>query len=384
MKRPMATIGFSMLLTFLLITNITHKMTIALLIGAIVIFCFFVIIKKLRKHLSVIFTLFGVIAFTFSFVSAEKYYLNETMEMGNEQTLIGVVCETPTDSDYSFSYIIKLSDKNYKVRVVSNEDMFLCEGDYVKIVGSCEQTNEDIDLFEHSLSSKVYFTFFEGDDCVVDKTGEVSWYYKNIVAVKRSFTEVVTKYLPGTNGAAVTAITIGDKSELDKNIVNEFNYCGTSHLLVISGLHLTLWAMGIMRIMYVFPKLRRKAPFIGLCCLFIYASVTGFSVSVLRAGAMVSAVLLGKLLNRDADSVNSIGLAVTFILLINPFAPFSATLWLSVLSTLGVLVYSRNIQQWLREKTKDKLVSKLPLYDLFVTTVAISFSTMVFTLPVFI
>ena len=85
LKRPMATIGFSMLLTFLLITNITHKTTIALLIGAIVVFCCFIIVKNLRKYLSVIFALFGVIVFTFSFVSAERYYLKETKKMENEQ-----------------------------------------------------------------------------------------------------------------------------------------------------------------------------------------------------------------------------------------------------------------------------------------------------------
>ena len=81
----MATIGFSMLLTFLLITNITHKMTIALLIGAIVTFCLFIILKRLRKHLNIILALIGVISFTISFIGAEKYYFNERKIMESEQ-----------------------------------------------------------------------------------------------------------------------------------------------------------------------------------------------------------------------------------------------------------------------------------------------------------
>ncbi len=384
MKRPMATIGFSMLVTFLLITNITHKMTIVLLIGAIVIFCFFILFKRLRKYLSVIFTLFGAIIFTVSFISAEKYYFNEMIEMKNEQMLTGIVCEKPTDSDYAFSYVIKPEGKNYKVRVVSNSDRFLYEGDCVIITGKCTETEYTEDLFESSLSSRIYFTFFEGDECKIEKTGEVNWYYKNIGTVKRVFSEIVTQYLPGRNGAIAMAMTIGDKSELDRKVVNNFNYCGTSHLLVISGLHLTLWSLGIINFIYRFSRLRRKAPVVGIICLLIYASITGFSVSVLRAGAMVVAVLVAKLFNRDSDSINSIGLALTFILVLNPFAAFSVALWLTVLSTMGILVYSGKIQSWIREKTQYTFISKIPLYNLAVTTTAISFSTMVFTLPVFI
>ncbi len=380
----MATIGFSMLVTFLVISNITHKMTIALLIGAVVIFCCFLIFKSLRKYLSVVFALIGVITFTFSFVGAEKYYLGELKEFENEQTLTGVVCATPTDSDYAFTYIIKPNGKNYKIRFVSDEDNYLEEGDCVKLVGKSAEVYETSNFFENSLSSKVYFTFFGSDGCNLYKTGEVDWYYKNMGAIKRGFVEVITQYLPGRNGAIATAMTIGDKSELDRNVINNFNYCGTSHLLVISGLHVTLWSLGIIRFLYKFPKLRRKAPFIGIFTLLVYASITGFSVSVIRAGAMVGAVLLAKFFNRDADSINSIGIALVFILLVNPFAAFSAALWLSFLSTLAMLVYSGKIKAWINEKTKGKAISKMPLFDLIGTTVSISSSTTVFTLPVFI
>ena len=380
----MATIGFSMLLTFLLITNITHKMTIALLIGAMVIFCCLLIVKKLRKHLSIIFALFGFIVFTLSFISAEKYYFNEKAEMENEQYLSGVVCEMPKDSDYAFTYIIKPENKNYKIRYVSESDHFLREGDIVKVNGKCNDENQDKDMFGNLLSSKVYFTFFESDECSIRKTGEINYYYKNIGAAKRAFSEVVTKYLPGRNGAIARAITIGDKTELDEKVTDYFKFCGTSHLLVISGLHLSLVSIFIVNFLNKFSKLRKYASYIGIACLLIYSAITGFSVSVIRAGAMVAAVLVARMFNRDADSINSIGLAVAFILLINPFAPFSVALWLSVLSTLGILAYSGKIVVWTNEKLKGKSILKKSLYHLVVTSFKISIATMIFTLPVFI
>lgn len=380
----MATIGFSMLLTFLLITNITHKMTIALLIGAMVIFCCFLIVKKLRKHLSIIFALFGFVIFTISFIAAEKYYFNEKLEMENEQFLSGVVCEMPKDSDYAFTYVIKPENKNYKIRYVSESDHFLREGDIVKVNGKCNDENQDKDLFGNSLSSKVYFTFFESDECSIKKTGEINYYYKNIGVVKRVFSEIVTKYLPGRNGAIARAITIGDKSELDEKVADYFKFCGTSHLLVISGLHLSLVSIFIVNFLNKFSKLRKYASYIGIACLLIYSAITGFSVSVIRAGAMVAAVLVARMFNRDADSINSIGLAVGFILLINPFAPFSVALWLSVLSTLGILAYSGELYTWINEKFQGNSITEKSVYQLIVKSFSISFATMVFTLPVFI
>lgn len=384
MKRPFAVIGFSMLMTFLAVTNITHKMTIALLIGAVVIFSCFLLFKPLRKYLSVIFALFGVIVFTISFISAEKYYMDETTKTEKEQKLTGVVCQTPTSSDYAFSYIIKVNEKNYKIRFVSQSDIFLEEGDCVAFTVANHDSNENLEFLENSLSSRIYFTYFSSDDCTIEKTGETNFYYKNIGAVKRLFSEIIMNYLPGRNGAIAKAMTIGDKSEIDDNITNLFNYCGTSHLLVVSGLHLTLWSFGIIKILNKFSRLRKYSPYIGLICLFLYSSITGFSVSVLRAGAMVGTALLGRILRRGADSINAIGLALAFILVSNPFAPFSVSLWFTVFSTMGILAYSGNIQSWIIEKTQRKFISKIPLFSTVVTGFVISFSTTVFTLPIFV
>lgn len=384
MKRPFAVIGFSMLITYLVVSNIAHKMTIALLAGAVVIFSCFLFLKPLRKHLSVIFALIGVIVYTFSFVGAEKYFINEKKLYENQQTLTGVVCEMPTDSDYAFSYIVKPDNKNYKVRFVTEDNKFIREGDFVKLnVINCEEYTE-IDMFEHSLSSKVYFTFFEEDECTIEKTGEVNRFYKAVGAVKREASEIIMNYLPGHNGAIATAMTIGDRGEIDDSVIDSFNYSGTSHLLVISGLHLTLWSVGIMNFLNKFARTRKYSHIIGLLCLLAYSSITGFTVSVIRAGTMVGAILVARFFKRNADSLNSIGVAVAFILLENPFAPKSVSLWLTVLSTVGLIAYSTEIECWIREKFSGKAITKTAIFSSVVTAFSISFSAAVFTLPVFI
>ena len=383
MKRPFAVIGFSMLATFLIVTNITHEMTIALLAGAVVIFSGLIIIRSLRKFQFAIFSLAGIILFTTLFVSAESHYLSEIEEMRDKEMITGVVCETPKDTDYSATYVIKVDGECYKVRFSSGEDHFIEEGDCVRIHFS-EVEEPQAYIISGDLSSRIYFTFFGGDDCTIEKTGEEKLYYKHIGDAKRWFAEVIMQYLPGENGAIAMAMVIGDKTEIEERVVDWFNYSGASHLLVISGLHLTLWSVGVMSFLDKFSRIRRYSPYIGLLCLLGYSAITGFTVSVIRAGMMVGMVLLGRILKRDADSINSVGGAVALILIRNPFAPCSLALWLSVLSTLGMLAYSGKVQSWLYRKSDGAERRDFPFKEAIFTTISISFSTAVFTLPVFI
>lgn len=384
MKRPFAVIGFSMLVVSLLTLNINFKSAVALLIGATAVFCVFLIFRKLRKYQIMIFSAFAVVIYVVSHIFAQYGYYNAIIDFGKQTEIKGVVCQTPQETDYAYTYIIKLEDENYKIRYVSKDNRMFCEGDVVSgfVVAGDDSFNED--FFENSLSTKIYFTFFEDDKSYLETTGEIHDFYANIGKVKTWFSNIIDLYLPGESGAIAKAMTIGDKSEITDKTIDYFNYSGTSHLLVISGLHLTLWSIGLMRFAEKFSKLRKHTAPIGLLCLFTYSALTGFSVSVIRAGAMIGAVLLGKALRRDADSINSIGLALAFILTINPFAALSASLWFTVMSTLGILVFADKIILSINNWCKNKRFTKNSIVTTVITTTAISISTTIFTLPVFI
>lgn len=384
MKRPFAVIGFSMLLVSLLITNISFKSSVALLIGATVVFCIFIVFKKLRKHKFIIFSLFAVAIYIISFIFTQSIYINAENKFENQTKISGIVCQTPQETDYAFTYVIKLHNENYKIRYVSEDNKMFREGDVVSgIVTRSEEKFKDV-FFENSLSSKIYFTFFEGEDTFIDKTGEINGFYKDLGTVKNWFSDIIDTYIPGKSGAIAKAMTIGDKSEIPDTTIDCFNYAGTSHLLVISGLHLTLWSIGIMRFIEKSSKLRKYTVIIGLACLLGYSALTGFSVSVIRAGAMIGAVLVGKALHRDADSINSIGLALAFILTINPYATLSSALWFTTLSTLGILTLANNVIFKLITNPKYEKVMQNSILYFLVTTAIISISTTIFTLPVFV
>ena len=384
MKRPFAVIGFSMLITSLFITKLTLKMTVALIIGAMVVLCFFILFKKLRKYKIVIFSLVAVVLYSLSFMAARQGYNNAKIEVQNGKEISGVVCQTPTMSDYAFTYVIKCDDENYKIRYVTREDKFLSEGDRVKLKAEFSGDSSNEDFFEYSLSSRIYFTIFERDDSSFKKLSGKDWYYENLGKIKTYFSSVVEEYLPNEAGNIAKAMTVGERSRLEDKTLDYFNCSGTSHLLVISGLHVTMWSLGIFRILEGFIKNKKILVAVSMFTLLTYSAITGFGVSVIRASMLVGMVIISKLFDREADSINSIGLALVIILVGNPFATMSVSLWLTILSTVGILVLSQPFKQYIVDFCSKKYIPVNGVVIFVINSVSISLSTTICTLPVFI
>lgn len=359
-------------------------MTVALIVGAIVSFCFLAIFKKIHKNKTVLFALVAVVIYALSFLVSEIGYYKAKAEMEKVKEMSGVVCEIPKCSDEAFTYIIKLDDENFKIRYVSQENKRLLSGDRVKVKGVVSEKGHDEDFFENGLASRVYFTIFKSDDSYIEKTGETDFYYSSVGKIKTWYSEVVNTYLPNEIGNIAKAMTIGDKSELSWNTIEKFNYAGVSHILVISGLHLSIWILGIIKIIEKFFKSNKVIGVVGLTTLFVYSALVGFTPSIVRAGMMVGMVFLGKVFSKPADTINSVGIAVALLLVVNPFSVMSASFWFTVLSTMGLLILPNRIIDWVKTRKHTEFIFKNKILYALLNLVAVSVSISVFTLPIFI
>ena len=109
-------------------------------------------------------------------------------------------------------------------------------------------------------------------------------------------------------------------------------------------------------------------------------ALTGFNPPVVRAGMLMIFVFLGMLSEKEADSLNSIGLAVTVMILINPYAAFSKSLWLSVFASTGIIILSGKMKPESKDKqSKNKLINLVKTF--VIDSVAVSLSVALFTLP---
>ena len=134
---------------------------------------------------------------------------------------------------------------------------------------------------------------------------------------------------PETAGIAAALLT-GDRSGISPDQAEDLRATGLGHILAISGLHMSLFAGGLFFVVRAFgaviPTYARRfdpripAAIIALIGAALYLVLSGASVSTQRAFVMVSVVLLGILLKRRAISMQSIALAATIILVLQPLS----------------------------------------------------------------
>lgn len=144
----------------------------------------------------------------------------------------------------------------------------------------------------------------------------------------------------------VLALITGDRSVISDADWQVLQATGTSHLMVISGLHVGLLAAGVFalfaflcrwgRLPWPWPRLWLAAP-VALLVAAGYCALAGFAVPTQRALGMVMLVTLSQLLYRSPGIWTLWLLAFTLVLLVNPAAPLRAGFWLSFMAVATLL-----------------------------------------------
>jgi len=149
-----------------------------------------------------------------------------------------------------------------------------------------------------------------------------------------------------TERGLLLALVLGNGSVLAADIWQVFQRLGVSHVLVISGLHVGLvaaalwWLASLGRRLICWPGdcggvgVNVAAAVVGAA---LYAALAGFSLPTLRALAMLCSVLGVLLLGWRVAPWRGLYLAVLLILLVNPFAALSSSLWMSAGATAVLL-----------------------------------------------
>jgi len=134
--------------------------------------------------------------------------------------------------------------------------------------------------------------------------------------------------------ALMDAVVLGEEAFLQAGSRVEFQRSGTYHILVVSGMNLSILAFVIfwtLRQLRMDPAL---AAITTVVASFAYAFVTGVGPPVWRAAFMLSVYLGARLLYRGRSMLNSIGAAALAVLLFDPHALFGASFQLTFLAVL--------------------------------------------------
>ena len=155
----------------------------------------------------------------------------------------------------------------------------------------------------------------------------------------------LARLLPSEAGGLVRAVALGDRNGLSDETSEAFRLTGASHLLALSGLHLSLLATAVTGLGKAFAFPRKICYTISMAVALGYMALTGFGFSVLRAGIMLLLYDLAQIVYRDADAFTSLGVAAGLICLCNPYAASDIGLQLSFVTTGGILLFSGRLSR---------------------------------------
>lgn len=149
-------------------------------------------------------------------------------------------------------------------------------------------------------------------------------------------------------GGVLAALAVGDQRAIQGDLWSVFNRTGTTHLMSISGLHVTLvatlfgWGVGALwrRVPALAMRIaaQRAAIVAGLLAALVYSALAGFGVPAQRTLYMLATASIAIATGRRVAPGRVLGLALLAVLLVDPWAVLAAGFWLSF-GAVGALLY---------------------------------------------
>ena len=269
------------------------------------------------------------------------------------------------------SYDVPFGERSYRLKVKADSDeisAFILKIKESDLFAGCNLNNDvDIDLSELSrilygrkISCTGSFEAFEGE--LNPGQFDANAYYKNegytgildakdirIVKEEESFSpdiylhrlnlaisEKYKKILGDKNAGSLSAMVLGDKRGLDEEIKELYQENSISHLLSISGLHISLLGGAVflflrrLKISFSFPLITSSI------ILIIYGAFTGFSVSTSRAVVMMSVLFISFVIGKSYDLPSGLALAALILIVMNHRVIYQSGFLLSFFAVIGI------------------------------------------------
>ncbi len=138
--------------------------------------------------------------------------------------------------------------------------------------------------------------------------------------------------------ALLRAMILGDRSGMSAQTSLTFHRTGITHLLALSGTHITLLTFAVLRFLGWIRVPKKAAAPIAIVFVLAYSLLVGLPLSILRAAGMSIVLLIGYFIRRERDAFTSLAFSVVLILICSPRAILDIGFWLSAFATLGILV----------------------------------------------
>ena len=389
--RPFAVIGFTVFFTLSILNKADTGATVAALAVFSAALVVTLLLKRIREaKVLPVACISGVLACALLICSNTFVYYPATGYAGKTCDLTARLT-SDVQLNYGNYYYeaeaisVNGQESDLKIRLTFSSDTELQAFDVISgkfnfyLPGT---TNDDL-LFANKAKGLYLAAYPDKDGFVIIEHNASGVIEKTVYNIRNTIKDSIYKLLPNEYGSLAVALILGDKSGISRETLSDFNEIGITHLICVSGLHLSLWSFFIFSLFKRIRLNEKIAAIISALFVVLFMLVAGMTYSVVRAGIMMLIYLLSVVLTRQRDSLNSLGFAVTVIALENPFSIGALGLQLSVLSTAGLILYFQLLQPILFEKLdRINIAFVVKFLKALLSSTAVTAAAVCFTLPI--
>ncbi len=358
MRRPLAIAGFSLLIANLLC--LIGGTAFAVVMGALALVGILILLLvKNNSHLMqalsgcCFFFLCGILSFLLVFhINIQPLASFHKTTRYTEFTVLEETGRYHTTNYFvaSVKGLYPKAEKSCKIRIALEEQYTVSVGDKAGalLTFSAQPTY-------NLLADGVYLTAVlaqEISPVVLGQEHTLSYYAHT---AREAIAEKLVQQGNENTYALVKGICLGDAKELSLALQSDFYSCGLGHLVAVSGLHTGQIGSLFLVLFLLLTKQRRWVKLCSLAFVWAFVLLTGVSFSALRAAIMFSFLAVGSCFLRKPDSLNTLGGAITLILLCNPLAVGNIGFLASVSACTGLILLATPLQEKLTKIFPDKL-----------------------------
>jgi competence protein ComEC len=187
----------------------------------------------------------------------------------------------------------------------------------------------------------------------------------------------------GDNLALLSALTLGYRNTLDRELREAYSTAGVSHVLAVSGMHIGFICAVLMFLLRIVPLRGRAAKaikyLIATAALWAYVFFIGMPVSAVRAACMFTLLLLADAIGRERNSMNNLLFSAYVMLLVRPMWLLDVGFQLSFMAVAAMLI----VVPWLHRRYSPRNPIARYAWGILSATIAAQIGTAPLTLLYF-
>lgn len=260
----------------------------------------------------------------------------------------------------------------------SNEEADFRPGDEIKVKLKLRSVTERFgEQTDSNISKGVYLSGYTSEK--IEKTGRWSGsfvYFPKLIG--NALHNEIGQLFPEDTAPFMKALLAGYKDDYYGNdkLYASMNVAGLAHVVAVSGMHVA-FLVGVLQ--SILGKNRRSS-LICICLVWLFVIMVGSPLSAIRAGIMISLLMLAPVLGRINDRATTLSFALSLILITNPFSAGSVALQLSFGAVAGMFLFSQPIYAYFSKKFSPPRAFGA-VWNYIIATLSSSLAVTVFTFP---